>query len=94
LVSIRDFAGPAPWPGLRDTEDEPIWATAVVAGAHLVVSDNTHDFPLLVQGRHSYRGIEYVTAIEFVEDVLGADGAAVYGAPLPPGALVRSRRVP
>jgi hypothetical protein len=29
------------------------------------------DFPPLVQGRHIYRGIEYLTAIEFVEDVLG-----------------------
>ena len=41
-----------------------------------------------------YGGIEYLTAIEFVQDVLGADAAAVYGAPSPPGALLRSRRVP
>jgi hypothetical protein len=94
LVSIRGFVGPAPWPGLKDADDEPIWATAVVAGAQYTVSHNIEDFPPLVEGRHVFGGIEYLTAIEFVEDVLGGDAAAVYGLPLPPGALVRSRRVP
>ena len=94
LVSLRGYAGPAPWPELRDEEDVPIWQTAVVARAQYVVSHNATDFPPLVQGRHMYGGIEYLTAIEFVEDVLGADAAAVYGAPLPPGALLRSRRRP
>ena len=37
-------------------------------------------------------GVEYLTAIEFVEDVLGADAVQFYGAPLPAGALLRSRR--
>ena len=94
LVSIRDFVGPAPWPGLKDAEDEPIWATAVVAGAQYVMSHNVEDFPPPVQGRHVYGGVEYLTAIEFVEDVVGEDAAAVYGSPLRPGALVRGRRVP
>ena len=94
LVSLRGYAGPAPWPELRDEEDVPIWQTAVVARAQYVVSHNATDFPPLVQGRHVYGGIEYLTAIEFVEDVLGADAAVVYGAPLPPGALLRSCRRP
>ena len=72
----------------------PIWQTAVVAGAHYVVSQNTHDFPPPVLGRHVYGGVEYLTAIEFIEDVLRESAAAVYGAPLPAGASVRSHRVP
>ena len=32
LVSIREFIGQDPWPGLRDEDDAPIWATAVAAG--------------------------------------------------------------
>ncbi|HEV8633236.1 MAG TPA: PIN domain-containing protein [Chloroflexota bacterium] len=94
LASLHGVVGPAPWPGLGDEDDAPIWATAVVAGARYVVSHNTGDFPPLVQGRHAYAGVEYLTAVEFVEDVLGEDAAAVYGAPLPQGAPVRSGRRP
>lgn len=94
LVSLRDYAGPAPWPSLRDEDDVPIWATAVVGGARYVVSHNPRDFPPLVEGRHVYRGIEYLTAIEFVEDVLGEDAAAILTSPLPAGAIVRSGRTP
>jgi hypothetical protein len=47
-----------------------------------------------VQGRHVYGGIEYLTAIEFVQDVLGEDAAELYGIPLPQGALMRSGRTP
>ena len=93
LVSIRDFVGPAPGPGLKDRDDEPIWATAVVAGAQYVISHNVEDFPPLALGRHVHGDIEYLTAIEFVENVLGEDAATMYGDPLPSGALVRSLRV-
>ena len=93
LVSLRDFAGPPPWPELTDQDDAPIWETAVIAQAQYVVSQNTKDFPPLVQGRRLYYGVEYVTAIEFAEDVLGED-AEVYGDPLPHGARLRSRRAP
>ncbi len=94
LVSIRDFVGPAPWPGLKDANDEPIWATAVVAGTQYIVSHNVEDFPPFVEGCHAYGDVEYLTVIEFVEDVLGEDAATVYGAPLPAGGLTRSHRVP
>ena len=93
LVSLRDYVGPRPWPELTDQDDAPIWQTAIVSGAQYVVSHDVADFPPLVQGRHVYQGVEYLTAIEFVEDVLGEDATQVYGAPLPPGAAVRSRRV-
>jgi hypothetical protein len=94
LVSLRGYIGPEPWPDLRDEDDAPIWQTAVVAGAQYVVSHNLADFPPLAQGRHVYGGIEYLTAVEFVEDVLGEDAAVIYGAALPPGAPIRSRRAP
>jgi len=94
LLSIREFVGPAPWPGLKDTDDEPIWATAVIAKARYVVSHNIGDFPPLVDGRHVYGGTEYLTAVEFVEDVLGEDAATIYGVPLRSDALTRSQRAP
>jgi hypothetical protein len=94
LVTISGFVGTAPWTALKVRDDVPIWDTAVAAGASYVVSHNARDFPPLVDGRHVYGGIEYLTAIEFIEQVLGADAARVYQQPIPPGALVRSRRVP
>ena len=94
LVSLRDYVGSAPWPGLQDEEDTPIWQTAVIARAQYVVSHNLADFPPLVQGRHIYAGIEYLTAIEFVQDVLGEDATELYGTPLPQAALMRSGRTP
>jgi hypothetical protein len=111
-VRLREIVGavatpwPPAWAGLTDADDEPIWATAVLARAAYVVSENTRHFPPLVEAspsappgradaapgaRHVYDGVEYLTAIEFVEDVLGEDAAAIFGAPLPPR-LVRSRR--
>ena len=94
LVSLRGYAGPGPWPELRDPDDAPIWETAVVAGAQYVVSHNTTDFPPLVQGRHAHGGIEYLTATEFVEDVLKENLPGAYGRSLPTGAAIRSRRIP
>ncbi len=93
MASTRDFLGPAPWPGLRDEDDVPIWATAVVAGAQYVISHDIGDFPPLVAGRHVYHGIEYLTTLEFVEDVLGDNAQQVHDAPLPRDAAVRSGRV-
>lgn len=94
LVTLRGYTGPPPWPELRDPDDVPIWETAVVAGARYVVSQNTRHFPPLVAGRHIYGGVEYVTAIEFIEDVLGESAVAALGEALPAGAQVRSGRVP
>jgi len=78
LVSLREAADAAPWPSLSDEADAPIWRTAVVAGARYVVSQNRAEFPPLDDGRHVYDGIEYLTAIEFIEDVLVENAALVY----------------
>lgn len=93
MVSLQGYDGPDAWPQLRDPDDVPIWHTAVRGGAGYVVSQNTRDFPPLVDGRHTYADVEYLTAIEFVEDLLGEDASAVYEAPLPAGAHLRSGRV-
>ena len=97
-VALRQYTGPPPWLSLRDSDDEPIWATAVLGHAQYVVSHNTADFPPLVPigdraGRHGHihNGIEYLTAVEFIQDVLGIDAAGIYGRALP-RVLVRSRR--
>lgn len=92
LVSLRGYSGPGPWPELTDVNDEPIWQTAVIAGAQYVVSQNVRHFPPLLGGRHIYRGIEYLTAIEFVEDVLGESAVAAYDRPLPRESALRSGR--
>lgn len=91
LVSLRDYTAPPPWPDLRDPDDLPIWETAVVAGARYVVSHNVLDFPPAVDVRHIYSGVEYLTAIEFIEDVLGESAAEVYGGALPDRSPLRSR---
>ena len=92
LYSLRGYSGPDPWPELTDVDDAPVWQTAVAAGAQYVVSNNTRHFPPLVSGRHVYRGVEYLTAIEFIEDVLAMDTEAAYERSLPEGARLRSRR--
>jgi hypothetical protein len=92
FVSVREYDGPGPWPELADRDDVPIWQTAVLAGALYVVSQNTRHFPPLVEGHHVHRDVEYLTAIEFIEDVLGKDAADVYRAPLPAAATLRSGR--
>jgi hypothetical protein len=94
FVTLRDYAGPDPWLGLTDDDDVPIWQTAVLAGAQYVVSQNTRHFPPFTQGRHTYGGVEYLTAIEFIEDVLGGNAEQLHGGPLPQAAALRSRRVP
>jgi hypothetical protein len=93
FVSLRDYAGPDAWPQLSDPNDVPIWQTAVLAGAQYVVSQNTRHFPPLVQGHHTYLGIEYLTGIEFIEDILGEDATQLHRRPLPAAASLRSQRL-
>lgn len=99
---VRAAAPPpgAPPSPMRDPRDEHLWNAALNAEAAYVVSHNTRHFPPptlhLVGGerllRHLAHGVEFVTAIEFIEDILGHDATALYGAPLPPGGLIRSGR--
>jgi hypothetical protein len=83
---------PPPWPGHGDPNDVPVWATAKLAGTKVVVSHDLRHYPPRVGGRHVYEGIEYLTAIEFIEGVLGASAHEALGGPLPPGAAIRSGR--
>jgi hypothetical protein len=95
----------APPSPLRDPRDEHLWNAALNAGAGYVVSHNTRHFPPAVHVTvpaaggpvqatlHLYHGVEFLTAIEFVEGVLGENAAALYGRALPAG-VVRSRRSP
>ena len=94
FVSLRAYDGLPAWPGLTDANDIPIWQTAILAGAQYVVSQNTRDFPPLTQGRHVYQGVEYLTAIEFIDDVLGVDSIREHGRPLPGAAALWSGREP
>ena len=93
-VSLHGYTGPAPWPSMRDANDIPVWDTATAAGARYVISHNTTDFPPLVDGRHTWQGVEYLTAIEFIEDILGQDIVGLTTAPLTPAMLLRSNRTP
>lgn len=77
---------------MRDVNDIPIWDTATAAGAHYVISHNTTDFPPLIDSRHIWQGIEYLTAIEFIEDILGIDIRLLTSVPLTPAAFIRSSR--
>lgn len=76
---------------VRLEDDGPIWETAVVAGAQFVVSHNTSDFPPLIQGRHVFGGVEYLTAVEFIQDILAANFDQL-DITIPPSATIRSGR--
>lgn len=82
----------------------PVWTTAVLARAQDVVSDITCDFPPVVEEqdvvdgrtcvvlRHRYQEIEYLTAIEFIQDVLRERPEEILGQALPSTGMARSRR--
>lgn len=101
LANARQIAAESP---LRDPDDASVWATAVVGGADYVISHNTRHFPPLVRGevligdramsaaRHIHQGIEFLTAIGFIADVLAEDAASILGATLPTDGVVRRRR--
>lgn len=86
------FNQPPAWPGHPDPNDVPIWQTAKLADARYVVSHDLRSFPPRDGGWYVYNGIEYLTAIEFIEQVLRASVADVLGVPPPPAGLVRSGR--
>lgn len=101
VANVPEISGRSP---LRDPDDAEIWATAVLGQARYVISHNTNDFPPLVQAtvlrdgqrysehRHAHDGVEFLTAIEFIEDVLGEDVAAILGRLMPERGVIRSRR--
>lgn len=77
FITLR-HAAVDPWPSLRDQEDQPVWATAVLGRATHVVSMNTRDFPPNVAdaggpARHVWNGIEYVEPQAFLALVWADD---------------------
>ncbi len=77
LVTLHQ-ADVEPWPGLRDSDDVPIWATAVLGHATHVVSSNVRDFPPSIAGpdqapRHEWDGIEYIEPERFLEYIWADD---------------------
>ncbi len=104
LVSVNDFLLAAQDVPIADPDVVPLWATAIAANAQYVSSHNTRHFPPLAREqrvidgqphlvqRHVHAGIECLTAIEFIEDVLGADAAVVLQRSLPMLGVERSRR--
>lgn len=99
-VSIARGLGSSPPSPLHDHNDEAVWFTAVVANAHYVISHNTRHFPPLVREevllnnqpftiqRHIHQGIEFLTAIEFIEEVLGEDAIKSSAQHSPPKARI------
>jgi hypothetical protein len=99
----RRPAGCPPSP-LSDPADEHLWNAAINARATYIVSHNIRDFPPAIDlarprseaasavGHHLAHGVAFLTAIEFIEDVLGEDAALLYGRELPAGGIVRSHR--
>jgi predicted nucleic acid-binding protein len=104
LVSIAHAQPAALQSPLRDPNDALVWATAVVAGAQYVISHNTRHFPPLVEEplilegrryrlrRHVAQGIEFLTALEFIEDILGVDTTTILNESLPEHGVIRSHR--
>jgi hypothetical protein len=77
LITLRGAAVDR-WPSLRDQEDQPVWATAVLGRATHVVSMNTRDFPPNTAApgepsRHVWEGIEYLEPQAFLAMVWADD---------------------
>lgn len=100
MVAAESRPSGTPASPLPDPNDAHLWNAALSAGAVYIVSHNTRHFPppspQMAAGehvlRHHIHGVEFVTAIEFIEDILGLDAATLYGAPIPLGGLIRSGR--
>jgi hypothetical protein len=85
----------AAWPELRDHYDRPVWAAALRAGASFVISHNLIDFPPRDRdGLCRYAGIEYVTAENFIREVLLIEPERLLPAGLPEARVQHWRRPP
>lgn len=98
LLQVMTFVSVVPpfdpaWPTASDAADLPIWSAAVRSGARFVVSHNLRDFPPRdADGLCAYSGIEFITAANFVGEILGLDLDAVAPIPLPATGRIPHRR--
>jgi hypothetical protein len=105
VVQVAATLPGAPPPPMRAPRDGPLWNATLNAEAAYVVSHNTRHFPppipdLVAPGlvggepllQHLAHGVESVTAIEFIEDILGLEAATLHGAPIPIVGPIRSGR--
>jgi predicted nucleic acid-binding protein len=65
LVDYTRLEGGSYTEWLKDPDDEPLLATALVGRAHCVVSWNTKDFP----PTGSFAGVRYLTPPQFLADL-------------------------
>lgn len=100
MLPVMEFISIVPpfdatWPTARDANDAPIWSAAVRSGAGYVISHNLRDFPPRNgDGLCAHQGIEFITAEDFVVEVLGLELDLVAARPIPPGGrLGHPRRV-
>ena len=82
------------WAGFPAADDLPIWSAAVRSGARFIVSHNVRDFPPRDNdGLCAFAGIEFITAENFVGEILGLDPAVVAPRPAPAtGRIAHQRR--
>lgn len=98
LLPVMEFVSVVPpfdaaWPAARAANDAPIWSAAVRSGAQFVISHNLRDFPPRnADGVCAYDGIEFITAENFVVEVLGLELDTVAPRPSPPGGRLGHRR--
>jgi hypothetical protein len=99
LLPVMELVSVAPpfeaaWPQLRDRYDRPVWAVARRAAAHFVISHNLSDFPPRDQdGLCRHAGVEYITAENFLRDVLLLDPEHVLLSRLPDVRVYHQRRL-
>lgn len=65
MVNYTRLQGGNYTPWLRDVDDEPVLATALVGKAQYIVSWNTHDFP----PGGIFAGVHYVTPVQFLDEL-------------------------
>lgn len=79
---------------MGDVYDLPIWSAAVRSEARFVVSHNLRDFPPRgSDGLCAYNGIEFVTVVTFVGEILKLNPDEVSPRPIPTsGRIAHPRR--
>ena len=100
LLQVMELVSTVPpfestWSTASDADDRPVWTAAVRSNAQFVVSHNIHHFPPRdANGLCAFRGIEFITAANFIAEVLSLDLDALAQYPIPPAwRLTHQRRL-